>query len=186
MSERDTLTIRVQNMPEDYAQLCQNLRRAGICRTCLLILLVPSASAFAAFVIVLPEWLSYRFGVAEDWATIIGILLLFATGGLPLLFFAHHQTGNMARMFDPSGAFLRPYELTLSPDGITMASAGERLEFHWSAFLKAQETSTHFFLYVDRAIAYIIPKRVFASATEERQFAEFVRTQLDLEPPFMN
>jgi hypothetical protein len=53
----------------------------------------------------------------------------------------------------------------------------------WQAFRRLEETPTHFFLYVDKLMAHIVPKRCFSGAEEADRFRMIVQTNIRLAQP---
>jgi hypothetical protein len=86
-------------------------------------------------------------------------------------------------MHDPNGLFLRPHEVELSSHGVSFKSDVADLRYDWRAFLRAEETPTHFFLYTDRLMAYIVPKRGFASTEDVDRFGAMLREHIKSAEP---
>ena len=186
MSEGDTLVVHVQNTVEDFSKFCQNVQSVKLQRAYFFTFLIPLLVVGFIFFRAVPDWISYRFELSNEQAQVASLVGLF-TGLFGLLISLNFlknraHTGSL----DPNGAFLQRFSLTLSDEGVRMESRGTRIEIVWSAILRAQETSTSFFLYVDRAMAYIVRKRDFVSQAQEEKFAEIVRAHLVLEAPVRN
>jgi hypothetical protein len=84
---------------------------------------------------------------------------------------------------DPRGYFLRQTQFSVNDAGVTSESEVHTASYKWAAFLKSVETGDHFFLYVDRASALIIPKRSFASDAEKVEFGRLVREYIPAQVP---
>lgn len=64
---------------------------------------------------------------------------------------------------------------SFSDDFVSVEMATGESKLLWTTFLKATERSAFFLLYVRKSLAYVIPKRVFASETETSTFREMLR-----------
>ena len=69
------------------------------------------------------------------------------------------------RRFLASDKFVIGREYTVTADGTGIASkdekAGDFASYQWDKFYKAYETKKHFFLYLNTAMAIVLPKRDF-------------------------
>ena len=79
--------------------------------------------------------------------------------------------GAMARnkgLLDPmpNGSVLCAYDFSFSQQGVAIRTPHWDSNSRWSGVTGLAETQTHLFLMIDRAAAYTLPKRAFASAEE--------------------
>jgi hypothetical protein len=57
------------------------------------------------------------------------------------------------------------------------------LQYAWQAFLRLEETPTHFFLHIDKVAAYAVPKRHFENAAAANRFGAILRANMKLAQP---
>lgn len=81
------------------------------------------------------------------------------------------------------GATLGPHELSLDEAGLRVTGRSGHSFVAWPAIVEIRETGDHLFLYVDRMMAYVVPKRAFASPAECASFAEFARARAGRRTP---
>lgn len=67
------------------------------------------------------------------------------------------------------------HQIELDETGFHVEGRAGRSFIRWSGVVEVLEVEAHVFLYVDRMMAYVIPKRAFASAGECARFVEFAR-----------
>lgn len=75
------------------------------------------------------------------------------------------------------GATLGEHTLEVDEDGFHVEGRSGRAFVKWSAIVEVRETNEHLFLFVDRMLAYVVPKRAFTSADECAAFADYVRAR---------
>lgn len=73
------------------------------------------------------------------------------------------------------GALLGVHELELSDAGFTVEGRAGRSFVRWSAVVELRETESHVFLFVDRMLAYVVPKRAFSDRDACAHFVTYVR-----------
>jgi hypothetical protein len=128
------------------------------------------------------------------WMVLAALLLLIVPGnppypvviaavltvGLLALLVLHSHTARQMQngMYDPKGLFLRPLDITVSSQGVSFKSDVAESKCDWRAFLRVEETPTHFFLYTDKLIAHIVPKRGFEDADHIDRFAAMLRANI--------
>jgi len=81
-------------------------------------------------------------------------------------------------MLEPNGFCMRPQDITLSSQGISFKNDVSVAICDWRAFLRVDETPTHIFLFYDRLMAHIVPKRAFATAEMAARFVATVRANI--------
>ena len=67
---------------------------------------------------------------------------------------------------------------TFTSSGCQIEGPNGSSDLKWAAFLSAKETRDLFLLYPQKNLAYIIPKRSFASGSEVQAFRELVRQEI--------
>ncbi len=76
----------------------------------------------------------------------------------------------------PSAIGKRVYEIR--PEGLFVKDEyGDGIRY-WKLFKKLQETETHLFLFIGPHQAYILPKRAFASETEQKSWISAFREKM--------
>jgi hypothetical protein len=174
MTESDALVVHVQTTPADsfaYQRSARNsvgvgsYQSVGVLAWIVLLL----ALAFG------PDLLITRVGMNRPVAVVLSLFM----GTLPILFVQYFASHDIARrVHDPKGLFLRPHQISVSSKGVSFQSEVADLKYDWRAFRRLEETPAHFFLYVDGTIAYVVPKRDFASAEDAARFGATVRANI--------
>ena len=80
-------------------------------------------------------------------------------------------------MYQAASKNVSETEYAFSETGIAVTSARETSELKYSAFLMAHETDTHFFLYIQKNVAVILPKADFTAGRPE-DFAAYLAERL--------
>jgi hypothetical protein len=78
----------------------------------------------------------------------------------------------------PNGCILCRQEYWVEDEGLRQRTPHWDGVTRWSGILRVEETEHHLFLMLDRVMAYIVPKRAFASPADAASFAERVRARL--------
>jgi hypothetical protein len=169
MTESDAVVVHVELMPEDCIAFHRTLAR--IFRPHSLEWARAGAWVFYVLsIIVVPVWL----GADRRSAGIV--LLCSLIGVFPLIVLMRYVPD-----VDWSGSSaLRPTDITLSSVGVSFKNAVVDVTCDWRAFHRLDETPTHFFLYVDKLMAHIVPKRCFSSADETDRFRTIAHTNIQL------
>jgi len=76
------------------------------------------------------------------------------------------------------GATLGRHELEVGEDGLHVEGRSGRAFVRWSAIVELRETDEHVFLYVDRMLAYVVPKRAFGDGAELERFLGLARARI--------
>jgi hypothetical protein len=175
MPEDHTLVIRVQYTPEDLAHFQQNIGDAASDRRGMAIVAIPVLlSVFVAFVLG-PYWLAqvtgpYLLGV------IISVFVLAMALAATLKINAYVRQPSAA----PDAPIFTPQDFTFSSKGMTVQSTHAKPDLSWRAFQKAKETASHYLLFMDPGLAYLVPKRAFSSAAEAAAFSGLLRQHVKL------
>ncbi|HEX6273528.1 MAG TPA: YcxB family protein [Polyangiaceae bacterium] len=102
-------------------------------------------------------------------------------GAFILILAVSHLASRRARAVTdpvPNGSILCSHEYWLEDDGLRCRTPGWHGVTRWSAIFRVDETDQHLFVMIDRAAAYTLPKRAFASPADAARFAELVRARL--------
>jgi len=102
----------------------------------------------------------------------------FLFGGLlalPFLGFFVLYYAQARRALEPiaSGDALGPKSYELTDDNIVVVSRHSEYTLRWSGVLSVEETPHHLFLFTDRCMALIVPKRSFDSPAAVAEFKDF-------------
>jgi hypothetical protein len=102
-------------------------------------------------------------------------------GGLVLLAGYSMVVARRARAVTdpgPNGSILCRQEYSFDDEGLRHRTPHWEGVTRWSGIIRVDETEHHLFLMIDRAAAYTIPKRAFASSADAASFVERVRARL--------
>ena len=102
---------------------------------------------------------------------IVGVLVWLAFVGLIPYFAAR-------RIYKTSITLGRPVVFTFSSDGVHTVTDYSSGDISWKAFWRIREAKTFFALYPSAGSALILPKRFFASPTQQEQWRELVEAQI--------
>jgi hypothetical protein len=173
-------TVHVESSVADYAAAQRVLRRRKLAASQWLWSL--PAVILAILVMVLVERSLGSFPGLPEWAhPFISVPLAAA-----FYFRASHYLNRyrFKALLDPKGPFLAPTDYRLAPDGLHWQNHRGEGRIAWHAVLQVEETATHIFLFVDRAMAHVLPKRCFGSDAKAadffvlaRHFADSARTK---------
>ncbi len=75
------------------------------------------------------------------------------------------------------GATLGEHTLEVGEEGFHVEGRSGRSFVKWSAVVEVRETSNHVFLFVDRMLAYVVPKRAFPSGAECASFVDHAKAR---------
>jgi YcxB-like protein len=127
----------------------------------------------------------YYTGIFERNSKFILLILGFIFLTLLLsLFNVRSNTVRQAQKVanDPgnSSIFL-DISIIISETGISTKNAVAETKFQWSSFIKKQENTEYYFLFISSIQALIIPKRVFNNADERNQFEKLLSQYLSFD-----
>jgi hypothetical protein len=178
VTESDAVVVHVQNTVDDSAIFSQAAMKSfGPYRW---MQILANIFGFLLWIVLAVLLLLLMPGNPPYPAAIATILTI----GLGLFLIQSHMARRMQkRMWDPKGLFLRPHDITVSSQGISLKSDVTELKCDWQAFLRVEETPTHLFLYIERVMAYIVPKREFATPEEASRFRTIVRANIKPSQP---
>jgi len=174
MTESDTVVVHVQTTPDDSIAFRRNVHNTAEFRKYRVLTALAIVIVGLAFILG-PNLLSEHLGL--EWST--ALVLSVVVGVLPLYFVQYFAARrNFNRAHDPKGLFLRRHQISASLQGVSFKSDVADLRYDWQAFIRFEETPTHFFLYADTLMAYIIPKRDFKSVEDINRFGAVVRAHI--------
>jgi hypothetical protein len=79
---------------------------------------------------------------------------------------------------EPNGSILCRQEYSFADEGLHHRTPHWEGVTRWSGLIRIDETEQHLFLMIDRAAAYTIPKRAFASSADAASFVARIRARL--------
>jgi len=174
MTESDALVVRVQMTPDDGLAYQRMIRQASVGgRYELLVFL--AVSFFVLTLIIGPELLEGRARLNHPLAVMASLPIAMLPFALVLYFSTRDIFGEL---HDPRGFFLRPHNVLVSSRGVSFKSDVIDLRYDWQAFLRLEETPTHFFLHIDKLAAYAVPKRNFENAADANRFGAILRANI--------
>lgn len=83
-----------------------------------------------------------------------------------------------ARYFRRSARFHEEYELRFAEDGLLFRSKNMESKLEWSFYSRIWDTPNYYFLFYDKELFTLIPKRVFTSERQESAFQDLLRRKL--------
>jgi hypothetical protein len=92
-----------------------------------------------------------------------------AAAGFPPFFYWQCKRRIM-RLPAKGGTMLGEHSLRFDSEGVSGKTAVSEGTIRWTGVLDIVETKKYFFMFVDTAVAFIIPKRAFASPADADQF----------------
>jgi hypothetical protein len=89
---------------------------------------------------------------------------------------------QLLTIWDGSPNLRRPYTMTATDDGITIAEPLSRHELKWFAFARVIETQNLFLLYLTEYSFHMVPKRAFADPTQIDEFRAMIENRITRRP----
>jgi hypothetical protein len=179
MTESDAMAVQVQLTPDDgpaYQRMLHQTSVGGHYE-----LLVSFAiSFFVLTLIIAPELLEGRAKFTRPLAVMASLPIAM----LPFALVKYLSIRDIfGVMHDPRGFFLRPHHISVSSRGVSFKSEIMDLHYDWQAFLRHEETPTHFFLHIDKLAAYVVPKRDFENEADANRFRAILRANIKPSQP---
>lgn len=175
MTESAAVVVHVQMTLEDSAAFQRNNFNAAALLRPNRWLAILAWIFFGLSVFIVPSWIADRANLESPVAFAVSVVI----GFLPLVLILNHTARrNWNRIYDPKGLFLCPHDISVSSHGVSFKSEVADLKYDWQAFLRIEETPTHFFLYTDKLMGYIVPKRGFANTEEAERFGAMFRANI--------
>ena len=173
MIEASAVVAHVRTTPDDSAAFHRFVTRSAAKPYRWIVGL--AAGFLVMSVLTGPVWLTERMNLSLPVALAVSLLI----GVCPILLIRRHVVrASFEKMYDSRGLFQRAHDVTVSPGGVSIRSDVADLKYDWRAFLKVEETPTHFFLYTDKLIAHIVPKRGFKDADHIDRFGAMLRANI--------
>lgn len=79
---------------------------------------------------------------------------------------------------DKNGAILGEKNFEFSEEKIIYSSNNSEGSYKWTTILSLEESKKSFFLYIDKHMAILIPKRAFSRDTEVAHFRNYVNSKI--------
>jgi hypothetical protein len=79
---------------------------------------------------------------------------------------------------------LGPSEVMISDAGIVLKDDTSENRYEWKAIIRKQETGDCYYLHINAMLVITIPKRVFSSETEKKEFDLYLSRNISLEAEF--
>jgi len=127
----------------------------------------------------------YYTGIFERNSTFILIILafIFLTSALSLFGVRSNTIKQGEKITDDPGnsSIFLERSLQVTDAGIVSKDALVEINYHWSAFIKKQESKDYYFLFTSSIQALIIPKRIFNNLLERSQFEKLLTQHLSFD-----
>lgn len=91
----------------------------------------------------------------------------------------YHQFQKLQASMEPQpgGAVIGIHHYECKDDGLHITSPYGTTHLAWRGIQRLEETSTHFFILIDRCIGFIVPKRSFPGEAQQAQFKDLLATR---------
>jgi hypothetical protein len=83
-----------------------------------------------------------------------------------------------SQLFRRNAKFQAEYNLRFSEDGLLFRSKNMESKLEWSFYSRIWETQKYYFLFYDKDLYTLIPKRVFTSERQECAFQDLLRRKI--------
>ncbi len=109
---------------------------------------------------------------------------LFATSFSSILFIlvcwflTYNRLNKTKKIPIDDGSFLGETEFDFLEDKILYKKYNSEGNVSWSTIKSFEESKTTYYLYIDRIVAYVIPKRFFTNENEKLAFQELVKKHI--------
>lgn len=81
------------------------------------------------------------------------------------------------KLFESSNGQFKNNNYTFEEDGLTIVNANSNTKLTWDMIFKLEENKQQVLLFVNNAVAHVLPKRYFKTEAELQQFLQLVRTK---------
>lgn len=98
------------------------------------------------------------------------MLILIVIWTFVFVLFKQISLSRIKKMPKDKGAILGNREYLIEDKGFREISDSSETLTNWEGFKEIQESTDHYYLFVDKIAAYIIPKRSFSNIREEEEF----------------
>ncbi|MBA2613318.1 MAG: YcxB family protein [Bacteroidetes bacterium] len=93
-------------------------------------------------------------------------------------FLIYRSLSSTKNIPQDNGTVLGHRDMEFSDINITCKAEKTSTVSDWNAIKKLENGKNYFYLYVDTNMAYIIPKRVFATVNEQDNFEQFILSKV--------
>jgi hypothetical protein len=102
--------------------------------------------------------------------------------GATCIFLIRYTSRQLLTIWEGAPVLRRPFTLTVSDHGITIAEPLSRDELKWFAFDRVIETQNLFLLYVAEHLFHMVPKRAFADTAQIDEFRATIDNRITRRP----
>lgn len=106
------------------------------------------------------------------------IVMLIALWGFIFVVFKQLSLSRIKKMPNDKGGILGDRIYLIEDKGFREISDTSETLTNWQGFKEIQESKDHYYLFVDKIAAYIIPKRSFSNRTEEDEFINTINGKI--------
>lgn len=143
--------------------------RAARMRFCLVLLVSTVVPIFSFSMI-------SSFSPAAPLVQLVPVAMLYASIG-----YFWHRYSRRVMAPEQGGSLLGPHVFSLTTEGLEDHGNASFSRTKWSAVQVIQETARHLFIFIDKAVAHIIPRRSFATPEDYEQFVHTLREYVQRE-----
>jgi hypothetical protein len=119
--------------------------------------------------------------------SVAGLLILVSCLLYPEVYrYSLNRQVSKLLLDEKNASYLALTEHIISEDGIYTKDVYSESKYNWSSFVNKEETKDYYYLFVDSLKAIAIPKRVFASAEEIKQFERYLSRFFPMKAEFEN
>lgn len=111
----------------------------------------------------------------EPISSIIGVVLFAGV----YIFLIQRQLNKTKKIPMDNGTILGLKQMHFTEEGILATSKDADSRINWSGVKKLEESKTAYYLYIDKTVAFVIPKRYFESEVQEKEFAQMVKSKIN-------
>jgi hypothetical protein len=139
---------------------------------------------------------SFPKGPSRGWARVLGVLAGGAASLVALRFIdspLSFMVGMLVIMVllwvilklvmrwqqpNPGGAILCKYDVALGAEAVEIKTPSWQTRLAWSGIVSVDETPEHVFFRIEKAAAYMVPKRAFPTPEALNSFLDFARAHV--------
>lgn len=125
--------------------------------------------AFFATIVVIVQ--VFLLPVSDPITIVVSCIISFVVYIVLLMLALRFSTRGPSK----GGSMLGYRTMHFTDEAITYESDTSNGNYRWSAILKIVETKSAFYLFIDRHMAILVPKRVFDNPEQQRRFEELVK-----------
>ncbi|MGB5989276.1 MAG: YcxB family protein [Marinifilaceae bacterium] len=106
------------------------------------------------------------------------MLMIAAIWGIIFVVFRQVMLSKIKKMPNDKGGILGERKYLIEDKGFREISNSSETLTNWNGIKEIQESKDHYYLFVDKIAAYIIPKRSFFNGTEEEEFINTINEKI--------